>query len=183
MTEHDQEPLSSVGSDLVSHANEFGSPNRLPLITQLFPFLFLASRRMTTREMSDWLSKEKGVSLSAPMITKGLKRPDLHLKRIVEHVQPLAAFVCAVHDLNVDGLLFGENPQRRCSELKDFADGIWGAPDEVTTDSVREALNSLMEFWEPIPDEVKIMTRRFFDFSDTQTGETEEETTNPDDDE
>jgi hypothetical protein len=180
MTDYDHEPLSSVGSDLVSHANEFGSPNRLPLITQLFPFLFLASRRMTTREMSDWLSKEKGVSLSAPMITKGLKRPDLHLKRIVEHVQPLAAFVCAVHERDVDGLLFGDDPYKRCSELQAFADEIWGAPDEATTDSVREAVSSLIESWAPIPDEVKIMTRRFFDFSNTSTGETEEETTNPD---
>lgn len=181
MTEFDHEPLSSIGSDLVSHANEFGSPNRLPLITQLFPFLLLASRRMTTREMSDWLSKEKGVKLSAPMITKGLKRPELHLRRIAEHVQPLAAFVSAVHQLNVEGLLFGENPQNRDSELKDFAEAMWGAPDEVTSDSVREALDALMEFWEPIPQEVKLMTRRYFDFSEPHAADADEETSNPDD--
>jgi hypothetical protein len=182
MTEYDQEPLSSVGAELISHANEFGSPNRLPLITQLFPFLLLASRRMTTREMSDWLSKEKGVKLSAPMITKGLKRPDLHLKRIAEHVQPLAAFVCAVHQLDVEGLLFGEDPRTGVSELADFADAMWGAPDEVTSDSVRESLRVLMEFWEPIPQEVKLMTRRYFDFSDdSHAADTEEETSNPDD--
>lgn len=164
MTDIDDESLSAVGADLLSHAQEFGELIRLPVTTQLFPWLLLASRRMTTREMSAWLAKAKGVKLSAPMITKGLQRPDLHLSRIAEFVQPLAAFVAAAQGMQAEGLLFAENPKSGKSALQELSSNICDAPDDAFSDSVREAVESLMEIWEPIPEEVKYMCRQYFDF-------------------
>lgn len=168
MTPLDDESLPSIGYDLLSHAQEFGEPNRLPITTQLFPFLFLASRRMTTREMSEWLDKNKGVKLSAVMISKGLKRPDLHLRRIAEHVQPLAAYVTAVYHYSgetAESLLFGKDEESGESALKAFADMVWNDPDSPS-EGVTEALETLAELWEPMPEEVKFMCLRYLDFSD-----------------
>ena len=163
---HNDESLSAIGSDLLSFAEEHGAPNRLPLTTQLFPFLHLASRRMTTREMSGWLETNKGVKLSGPMISKGLQRPDLHLRRIAEHLQPLAAYVAAVHNVNAEWLLFEEDPDSGQSAFKAFTEQIENAP-ESPSDGIREALETLSESWDTIPQEVKFMCRRFFNFADS----------------
>jgi hypothetical protein len=163
----DEISLSSVGSDLLSHAQEFGSPDRLPVTTRLFPYLLLASRRMTTREMSAWLDKEKGVKLSAPMITKGLNRPDLHLGRIAAFVEPLAAFITAVYHASGEtpkSLLYGKDPQTGRAVLDEMDEMTWHAPDG-RSDSVTEAFGSLREVWDPIPEEVKWMCLPYFDFN------------------
>ena len=170
MTIPNDETMSAIGADLLSHAQEFGEPNRLPLITQLFPFLFPASRRLTTREMSAWLEKKKGVKLSGPMISKGLQRPELHLRRIAEHVQPLAAYIAAAHGLSAEGLLFGEDPVTGESGLEHFGESL-DAASENFSDGVREAYQILVDSWKPIPEEVKFMCRRYFNFAESVTGE------------
>ena len=165
MTQND-ESISAIGSDLLSFAEESGAPNRLPLTTQLFPFLLLASRRMTTREMSAWLEQNKGVKLSGPMISKGLQRPDLHLRRIAEHVEPLAAYVAAVHNVNVEWLLFEDDPDSGQSAIRTLIEQIEDAP-EPPSGGIAEALETLSESWDAIPQEVKFMCRRFFNFADS----------------
>ena len=174
MTMTNDETMSAIGADLLSHAQEFGEPNRLPLTTQLFPFLFLASRRMTTREMSAWLETTKGVKLSGPMISKGLQRPELHLRRIAEHVQPLAAYIAAAHGLDAERLLFGGDTETGASDLKTFGEHLFGASEHYS-DGVHEAYEILAESWGPIPEEVKFMCHRYLNFGDADSGESDDE--------
>ena len=174
ITMQNDESMSAIGADLLSHAQEFGERIRLPLTTQLFPFLFLASRRMTTREMSEWLETNKGVKLSGPMISKGLQRPDLHLSRIAEHVQPLANYIAAVHSVDLKWLLFKEDPITGASALGSLWEKVIDHFDEPS-EGVREALDTLMEMWDPIPQEVKFMCRKYFDFDDADNEESDDE--------
>lgn len=171
------ESIASVGSDLLDFAMEHGEPTRLPLITQLFPFLILASRRMANHEMSSWLAANKGIKISGTMIAKGLKRPDLHLKRIAEHVQPLAAYLAAVyHDAgeSAESLLFGKDPISGETNLKAMFEMIWNAP-EPPSEGVSEALQTLTDIWVSMPEEVKFMCRRFFDFGEDANREPSEQ--------
>jgi len=168
----ENERISSIGSDLLNHAEEFGEPIRLSLTTQLFPYLFLASRKMTTREMSEWLEKTKGVKLSFVAIAKGLKRPELHLKRIAEFVQFPATYLAAVYNLSAEGLLFGDNPHTGQTAIQELSEEIFHSPDGASS-SVTSALETLESVWAPIPQEVKYMCRRFFDF--TEDADTEPE--------
>lgn len=167
MTPHHNESISSIGYDLLSHAQETGEPNRLPLTTQLFPFLFLAARRMTTRQMSAWLLTNKSVKLSAAGISKGLQRPDLHLRRIAEHVQPLAAYITAAYHGNgetAETLLYGSNPATGRSVLAEM-DQITAHDPEGRSEGVTEAFSTLWEIWDTIPEEVQWMCRPYFDFT------------------
>lgn len=168
MTPHHDTRISSIGYDLLSHAQETGEPNRLPLTTQLFPFLFLSARRMTTRQMSAWLLTNKGVKLSAAGISKGLQRPDLHLRRIAEHVQPLAAYITAAYHGNgetPESLLYGTNPASGKSVLAEM-DAVTSSDPEGRSEGVAEAFATLLEIWDTIPEEVKWMCRPYFDFAD-----------------
>lgn len=155
------ELISSIGSELIEHAQDFGEPMRLPLTTQLFPYLLVASRRMTTREISGWLESAKQVKLSAVAISKGLKRPELHLKRIAEYVQAPAVYLAMVYDHSAEALLF--DPGRNRTWLEELGDVIFADP-EGPSEGVADSYRVLSEFWAPIPDEVKYMCRRYFDF-------------------
>ena len=170
----ENELISSIGSDLLSHAEEFGEPVRLPLTTQLFPYLLLASRKMTTREMSAWLEQTKGVKLSAVSIAKGLKRPDLHLRRLAEFIQFPATFLAAVYSWDAEELLFEDDPETGRSLLRSLREMIFEAPEDPSP-SVSASMESLETFWEPIPQEVKYMCRQFFDFSGEADTEAEAE--------
>ena len=168
MTPHDEEKISSIGSDLLDHAKQFGEENRLPLTTQLFPFLLMASRRMTTREMSSWLEKEKDVKLSAAGISKGLQRPDLHLRRIAEHVHPQAAYIAAVYfhcDQTAESILFEKNPATGKPVLELMHEVSYADPDGRSL-GISEAFSILDEVWASIPEEVQFMCRPYFRFDD-----------------
>ena len=156
--------LASIGNELLEHADLEGEPIRLPITTQLFPYLLLAARKMTTREMSSWLEQTRGIKLSNVAIAKGLKRPELHLRRLAEFVQFPASFLSAVYRrLSVQGILYGADNSGRTT-LEELADHIFHDPEGVT-ESIQGALDTIKEVWEPIPDEVKYMCRPYFDFA------------------
>jgi hypothetical protein len=173
MNPDDQEPrerISTIGSDLLSHPDFLGESVKLPLTTQLFPYLFVASRKMTTRKLSAWLEKEKGIKFSAAAVSKSLRRPELHLRRIAEFVQPPASYLAAVYDRDAESLLFDDDPISEKGSLQILAEEILTAREP--SKSEEDAISLLNEHWVSIPDEVKYMCRRFFDFSD---GSDEEE--------
>lgn len=156
--------LATIGNELLEHANLEGEPIRLPITTQLFPYLLLAARKMTTREMSAWLEQTRGIKLSNVAIAKGLKRPELHLKRLAEFVQFPASFLSAVYRrLTVQGILYGADNSGRTT-LEELADHILHDPEGVS-ESIQGALDTIQEVWAPIPDEVKYMCRPYFEFA------------------
>jgi hypothetical protein len=158
--------LGAVGLDLLSHAQQFGEPNRLPLTTQLFPFLLVASRRMSTREISAWLQSNKGITLSAAGISKGLSRPELHVKRIAEFVQPLAAYIVAVYPgfgETPRSLLYEKDPQTGKSVLHEVFEKASHDPDGLS-EGICEAFDTLRDLWDSMPEEVQLMCLPYFSF-------------------
>lgn len=152
-----------IGNALVNHAKEHGRPSRLPLTTQLFPYIFLASRRMSTRQISNWLKEEMKVELSAQMIVKALKNPDQHLKRLATFVQPLAVFLAQVsQQYNAADFLFhyAEDEKTVFSVFKQDEDQFGN---RSRSEEVLQAIASFSETWDQIPFEVKCMCRPHFD--------------------
>jgi hypothetical protein len=170
---HDQS-MGSIGSELLNHAEGLEEPIRLPLTTQLFPYLFLASRKMTTREMSAWLDQTKGIKLSGVAISKGLKRPELHLRRIADFIQFPAAFLGSLYRWDMELLLFEEDERTGKSQLTLLAENIFNDPDAPSKDVI-SALETLQTIWAPIPQEVKYMCRRYFDFASDSGDDNQDE--------
>lgn len=119
---------------------------------------------MSTRQISDWLDSKMGVKLSAPMVVKGLKSPQIHLKRLAEHVQPLAAYLSALSQHTVADLLFhydtsGKTVFQVYKEQQEECSNRLLSPDAIA------AIAAFSETWDQIPDEVKYMCRPYFDDS------------------
>jgi hypothetical protein len=63
-----------------------------------------------------------------------------------------------------------EDPRTWQSVLRRISETIMNQP-ETPSDGIAEALQTLAEIWEPIPEEVKFMCRPYFNFTDSTASE------------
>ncbi len=80
----------SIGQKLLAHSKSADFTARRGLVVDLFPFLFGASQRMSSRAISDFLSKEQGVKLSGVTINKALKDPRKNWNLFFDEIEPAA---------------------------------------------------------------------------------------------
>jgi hypothetical protein len=86
--------LKEIGQSLVEHAittAEFSKQRGLT--DELFPYIFQASRRMSTRAISAYLMEQHKVKLSAVTIAKALREADKHWLSLYDSLEPDARIV------------------------------------------------------------------------------------------
>ena len=149
-------PLTThqIGQKLVEASRN--EEDSLPLSTKLFPYLFVASRKMSLRRMSGWLLEKHGVSLSAAAISRALNSPELHLERLADSYAPLIRNVATAYGCQPLNLVFGERFENGPSEL------AWLALDHKQPEDEHDVerwgdLHALAHSWESIPHEVCLM--------------------------
>lgn len=81
--------FKNIGSGLMKHAEKTPVSAR-GIIEELFPYIYVASKRMSTRAISEWLEKEHNVQLSHVTISKALKNSEEHFERIVDQIYEAA---------------------------------------------------------------------------------------------
>jgi hypothetical protein len=100
MLDNDEsENLRNVGEALVEHASHSELSGR-GMVTELFPYIYIAARRLSTRAISVYLREQHQVKLSAASIAKALREPEKHFHALGEKFEPSARIVAAAHDLN-----------------------------------------------------------------------------------
>ena len=74
------------------------------LIFHLFPFIFEASKRMSSRAIVHWL-EAYGTKLSLATVAKALRNPNVYWQEIYDDIEPAAIVFAEVHSLKVRDLL------------------------------------------------------------------------------
>ena len=148
--------LDSVGAELVQEARS-QSEESLPLSTRLFPYVLIASRRMSLRKISAWLEDKHGVSMSAGTISRSLNKPELHLERLSEFIAPVARYVGTAYHVSATSLLFDKVSENGPSALHVMAEHDHKSPENEEDIDRWGELQFLASVWEPIPDEVQQM--------------------------
>jgi hypothetical protein len=96
--------LKEIGDDLV-YASRSEETSARGLVTELFPFIAVAARRMSARSISRYLQERHGVKISAVTIAKALREPAKHLEPFAEEVEVAARRVAEAHGYSIEGLL------------------------------------------------------------------------------
>ena len=82
-------PITAVGAHLVGVARDWErSPGEI--LTELYPYVFEASKRMSTREISRWLDETHGIKMSQPTVSRALRNPDKYWQTFAELMEPHA---------------------------------------------------------------------------------------------
>ena len=75
-----------IGEELVGHAQE-AETSRRGLADELFPYIWVASKKMSTRAISRWLEEKQGLQLSAATIAKTLRESNQKMQAWVQEIR------------------------------------------------------------------------------------------------
>jgi hypothetical protein len=149
--------ISEIGASLVAHSQDQEISGR-GLVTSLFPYIYTASKRMSTRAISAFLQEQHGVKLSAVTIAKALREPEKHVGEILERVEPAARTVALAHEVSAEAIL-------RDGELF-YA--LQHATPKILAESDDEASHALGDYeaaveivareWHDLPTELRVLT-------------------------
>jgi hypothetical protein len=176
-----QASIDRAGAELVA-ASRGDSEESLPLSTRLFPYFFVASRRMSLRSISRWLADNHGVQLSAAAISRALANPKLHLGRLAESISAPARYVATAYGFDPLNLLYGRVTENGPSEICILADHTHKQPESETDIPRWQELQDLAEVWEPIPHEVQLLLEPYLreEFQSEETEIHDDDSTEPD---
>jgi hypothetical protein len=147
-----------IGADLIE-ASRNETEDSMPLSTKLFPYILVASRRMSLRAISRWLKEKHGVSLSAAAISRALNSKELHLERLAESISPPALYVATAYGFSPHDLLFREVAKDGPTELELLSDH--SRPQDQHDLARWEEMHRLAGVWLLIPHEVQLLLEPF----------------------
>jgi hypothetical protein len=92
MPDENEKPVSliDIGQKLVGHSKAADFTANRGLVTELFPFIFEASERMSTRAISRFFEEEQDIKLSYVTIGKALNDPKQSWLSYFDSIEPAA---------------------------------------------------------------------------------------------
>lgn len=165
--------LRSVGEDLVETSRSEETSAR-GLVTQLFPFIAVAAKRMSARSISRYLQERHAVKISAVTIAKALREPAKHLEPFAEKIEIAGRRVADAHGLTVhqllslDGSMFGSVTSTQPTIL-----GLSAEEASQEYGAYQDAVRSLLDDWFSADADVRTIAMEFI-ASDEDSGSDEE---------
>jgi len=101
--------LSEIGNDLRRYAENEAEFSARGVIDELFPSIYMASKRMSTRAISRWLMETHKIKLSPVTIAKALRESDKHWEEYFETIEPSAQIFGNAHDASMADFLLDLN--------------------------------------------------------------------------
>lgn len=157
---HMNSNIHEIGEALLRHSKETDFTAQRTVIDELFPFIYLASRRMSMRAISRWLAEAQGISLSVMAVTRAMQNAERHWRELAESIEPAARVFSKAHNVDVIELLTREE-LFYAFELKEpllRANGQEEA--EAAYDDYMHAASVLRSRWFAYPEEVRSECRR-----------------------
>lgn len=101
--------FKTIGEALLNHAEEAESSRR-GIADELFPYIYVAAKKMSTRAISRWLEETQEVKLSAATISKVLRESDPRMRSIYELMKHRERDLYSLtpNDLPQDGIPLSE---------------------------------------------------------------------------
>ena len=143
-----------IGSELIENsrlAEEFSAQRGL--INELFPYVYEASKRMSSRAISRWLA-EKGVKLGPATIAKALRNPEPYWEELWDEFESAARLFSDAHGIALRDVLTKADAVR---SLVAQPPTVAGVSRDGIVDSLREiedATEKLRE-WFDLPDSAR----------------------------
>ncbi|MDR3402187.1 MAG: hypothetical protein P4L99_06775 [Chthoniobacter sp.] len=137
--------LSKIGTELISASKAI---ERTPgeILQELFPYIYEASRRMSSRQIAKWLDEKHGIQISQPTISRALRNPAGFEDWFAENIEPTARRVASSLSIEMGELLFDDSERGAYH----FAMAQENAQESLSKDEladVEEGMNLLREKW------------------------------------
>ena len=155
--------IHDVGAELVQAAEEW---ERGPgeILAELFPYVFEASKRMSTREISRWLEENHGIKISQPTVSRALRNADKYWQTFAESMEPHARIVeracpAVMKDFMRDWGVFDWATEKENLTLAGSSD----EDAEADFKEVADAVNFLRNHWFCLSDTTRANMHHYFE--------------------
>ncbi len=164
--------IKIVGEALLNHAEEVESSRR-GVAEDLFPYIYVAAKKMSTRAISRWLEESQGIKLSAATISKVLRESDLRMRAIYELMKHRERDLYSLtpNDLPPNGIpcseLFNLAAFESNVQLGDERESLFDDPDDFRSplraahDTRIILYNELHREWFALPQEFREDCKKF----------------------
>jgi len=94
-----------IGRDLVEYSKHAEFSAQRGLLEELFPHIYLASKRLSCRAISRWLAEERNVKLSYVSVGRALRNAEYYWRVMAEEIEPAARAFAEAHDADQNEVL------------------------------------------------------------------------------
>ncbi len=161
----DMEPeydIASIGAELVE-ASQTREPSAGELLSELFPYVHDASRRMSTRGIRDWLKQNHGIQISQPTLSRALRNPEKYRQAFAEFIEPWARRVEEAIPPSMQDFLFDDRLFKHFVDELPAANSFPQDSEEAAQFSeVEDAVEFLENRWFSLSGETRQQYRRYF---------------------
>jgi hypothetical protein len=166
--------IVSIGTGLVE-ASQARDPSASELLSELFPYVYEASRRMSTRGIRDWLKENHGIQISQPTLSRALRNSEKYRQAFAEFIEPWARRVEEAIEPSMQDFLFDDRVFKHFVDELPPASSFPPDSDEAAQFAeVEDAIEFLENRWFSLSEETRQQYRRYFvqmDEPEAATGE------------
>lgn len=154
--------IASIGAELVE-ASQKREPSAGELLSELFPYVYDASRRMSTRGIRDWLRENHGIQISQATLSRALRNPEKYRQAFAEFIEPWARRVEEAIAPSMQDFLFDDRLFKHFVDELPPSNSFPQDSDEATQFAeVEDAVEVLENRWFSLSDEARLQYRRYF---------------------
>jgi len=155
--------ISHIGDELIEYAeHEAQFSAQRGLLDELFPFIYVASKRMSLRAISRWLAERNRVQISPNALSKAMRNQEAYWAQLVEDVVPAARTFADAHDAQPLNVLDNDD----YFESLEVAAPLLSSGDNESMakeyDQVTDAAATLRNRWFNLPKEARDQCWRHF---------------------
>lgn len=161
--------LLAAGNDLLEYAeHEAEFTAQRGLLDELFPFIYVASKRMSLRAICRWLEETRRIQISVNAVSKAMRNQEAYWAQLVEDVEPAARTFAEAHDTHPVNILDNEDYFMSLEVAPPIISAEDGEGVAKEFDLVADAAGVIRNRWFALPIEARNQCRRhlagvFFD--------------------
>jgi hypothetical protein len=154
-----------IGKELLTYAKEEAEfTAQRSLLDDLFPFIYVASKRMSLRAISRWLKDAHDISISYNALANAMKNEDKKWSALLEDLESSARIFAKGHDSTPEDVLKDFN-YFQAMESQNCVVSAIDMPQELIEKEIKEITESarvLRNRWFNLPEEARVQCYRHF---------------------
>lgn len=155
-----KDAIREIGAGLAEYAKGAEFTAQRGLVAELFPYIWIAARRMSIRAIVRWLEAKHGVRISVESVARAMRAPEEQWADMVEEIEPAAHIFGDAHDVEPAAVLDNEE-LFRALELRGPTVRAAGPEDaEKKIAEYGRAAGTLRGRWFCYPAEIRAECRR-----------------------
>jgi hypothetical protein len=157
--ETNEASLAGVGSKLLAHSKSAEFSAKRGLVVELFPFIYGASERMSSRAISHFLETEQGIKLSSVTINKALRDPAKNWNLFFDQIESSARTYAKADGVQIKDMLFEKQIFYKPAQNR----LVQAAVKILVKEEVIQAVRILRTKWYVIDLEIRLKARPYIE--------------------